>query len=271
MDFKSYLGTYFIYAKNDIKSQLNYPLDFFIQFIIWTIYTIIPFMGLWIIFSKFGNIGEWSLYHVALMYSIIGFSYDLSRMIGRGFDDFHKLLIRGELDIFLIRPSSLFIQILGSKLFLRRLSGIVNYGVIMLISTNIIFDGSNLSWIYITLMIFIVCLSTTAIFLGLLMIYATLCIFTIKKNYFSDLFVDMVSKVSYFPIDYLDGSLKYILIYIVPIYFSTYVPIKNLIFKDNYKEAIISVFLSLIIGCSFLILTKLLFNTSLKYYRSCNN
>lgn len=266
MDFR----IYFLYIKNDIKSQLKYPLDFCIQMIVWMVYTMIPFAGLSILFSRFGAIGKWNLYKVALMYAIVGISYDLSRMIGRGFDDFHKLLIKGELDDFLIRPFGLFFQILGSKLFLRRLSGIITYGIILVSSLNIVFSKDQRSVFFAIPIILLTMIGTTAVFMGLLTFYATSCIFTFKKNFFSDIFIDSVSKVGYLPLDYMSG-IKYLFIFMIPLYFTMYKPIKSLCFTQNYQRAFSEALIGILLGCGFLWIAKEIFYKSMRFYRSCNN
>lgn len=265
------ISTYWLYVKQDIKSQLKYPLDFSIQLIIWTIYTIIPYLGLNILFYRFGQIGEWSLYHVGILYSIIGLSYDFSRMIGRAYDDFHKLMRRGDLDIFLSRPQSLTIQIMGSQFFLRRLAGIINYIVIFYISLRRI-DFINIQNPMILICCYIVIiLATIFIFLGLLIIYAATCIFTIKKNSFSDIFIDTIAQISYLPNEYMNSVMKYLLLSIVPLSITTYYPVKSLFFGTNISQVYLQVFFALIVGIIFFLLSQIIFRFALRYYKSCGN
>lgn len=111
------MGIYKEYIKNDIRSQLNYPVDFLIQLVIWSICSFLPFIALYALFTKFKNIGNWKIYECAMLYSVIVLSYDFARMIGRGFDDFHTLVQNGDIEIFLIRPHPLVLQVFASKFF----------------------------------------------------------------------------------------------------------------------------------------------------------
>lgn len=117
-------------------SQLKYPLDFFVQLLIWIIYTFIPIIGTYFMLDYFGEVGNFRKEHIFFLMGIVGISYDISRMIGRGFDNFHNFILQGDLDILLVRSVNLKLQIMESSIFLRRLSGIVNYIIIIVISLN---------------------------------------------------------------------------------------------------------------------------------------
>ena len=43
------LKLYLLFIRYDIKSQIRYPLDFIIQIIVWLIYGLMPFIGIYII------------------------------------------------------------------------------------------------------------------------------------------------------------------------------------------------------------------------------
>lgn len=259
---------YLLFIKYDIKSQIRYPLDFIIQLLIWLIYAFIPLIGIYILFERFGNIGSWGMYHIGYSYGIIGFGYDLARMIGRGFDNFHKYTINGSLDALFIRPISLKLQILGNNFFLRRISGLINYTVVLAISISKLKDSFflNINMVIITTIIIIIAIFI--LFLSLLLIYASVCIFTIQRNIISDLLIDNVAKISYLPLDYINNVLRTFLTYIVPIGIIAYNPLKNILFGDNLMSLMFSIFLSLLTSNIFLLLGNKFFNFSLAFYKS---
>ncbi|WP_408631038.1 ABC-2 family transporter protein [Lutispora thermophila] len=82
------------------------------------VYTLIPFVGISVLFKRFNSIDNWNIYHLGVLYGIVGLAYNSSRMIGRAFDNFQKLILTGDLDVFYIRPHSIILQIFGSQFYL---------------------------------------------------------------------------------------------------------------------------------------------------------
>lgn len=258
---------YILLIKNDIKSQLRYPLDFTMQIFIWLIYSFIPIIGLYILFERFGSIGEWGMYHIGYSYGIINFGYDLARMLGRGFDNFHKYTVDGSLDTLLIRPVSLKLQIMGNNFFLRRISGLINYTLILMISILKLESSIHFNLHTILLITIVLIVSISMFFIGLLLVYASSCIFTVHRNIISDLLVDNLAKIAYLPLDYINKILRFLL-YIIPIGVITYYPIKTILFGNNYSKLALSIFLSLFISSICLFITSRIFDFSLGSYKS---
>ncbi len=262
---------YFILIKYQLKAQLQYPLDFLIQMIIWGIYTFIPFIALNILMAQFDAIGEWNSYQIALLYGIVGLGYDISRFVGRGFDNFHQYTLSGNLDVLFIRPVGIITQIMGNNLFLRRIAGILNYLIIVIVSSAIIFKQQDYPLFIFIGTIAISTISATLIFLGLLILYASTCIFTINKNIVSDIIIDNVSTIGYIPTNQLHIMMQKLLLYIIPIGTVVYIPIQGLLFNQNvtgYGLMMTQNLVSIVISSVFICIAKKVFLYSLKYYSS---
>lgn len=175
------MGIYKEYIKNDIRSQLNYPVDFLIQLVIWSICSFLPFIALYALFIKFKNIGNWKIYEYAMLYSVIVLSYDFARMIGRGFDDFHTLVQNGDIEIFLIRPHPLVLQVFASKFFFKKAcrnnTRYFSFNICMCSFKKILFSFTGISALLFTI------INTTLIFLSLFILYAGFCFFYNKEKF----------------------------------------------------------------------------------------
>lgn len=265
----SSLYIYLLYIKNDIKSQLAYKLDFWTQQIIWLFYTFLPFIGIIILFQRFQLVDSWSVYHIGVLYGIVGLAYDFSRMIGRAFDDFHNLLLSGELDILLLRPHSLVLQLFGYKFFLRRIAGIAQYILVLVISII------TIKPLFITLFLLFVLASfvgTLFLFLGLLLIYASTCFLTIRKNVFSDVFIDSTAKVGFYPTEYLTTIMKVLFFYFIPIGLTAFIPMKHILFLSKDSEpCYFLLLLPIFIGVLFFYAAKKIFSSQLGSYSSVNS
>ncbi len=111
------LSVYYRLVKNDFLSQKNDIQAFRVNIVIWFIYSCIPLFTITILLEKFKNLGGYSVFEIALFYSVLGFSYDFARMIGRGFDNFQKLIINRDIEIYLTRPYSVLFQVIANNFF----------------------------------------------------------------------------------------------------------------------------------------------------------
>src|SRR3569832_2818688 len=93
------------YTAASIRAQLQYPgsmaLMSFGQFLA----TIVDFLGLAALFTRFGHIGGWSLGQVCVFYATISFAFAVADTITRGFDVFGTEFVKtGAFDRLLLRP-----------------------------------------------------------------------------------------------------------------------------------------------------------------------
>ena len=69
-------------------------------------------IGIWALFDRFGNLGVWTVAHVAFLYGTINIVFASVDITARGFDTFGSSLIRmGQFDRFLLRPASIVILV----------------------------------------------------------------------------------------------------------------------------------------------------------------
>lgn len=77
--------------------------------------------GVWALFTRFGQLEDWSLAHVCVFYGLVHIAFSIADAISTGFDQFGPLYIRtGHFDRVLLRPRSVFLQIFGHEIALRR-------------------------------------------------------------------------------------------------------------------------------------------------------
>lgn len=265
-----YFKIYILLISISIKSQLKYKLDFIIQLIVWMIYSFIPIISIDILIMKFGNLGNWDSSLLFISYSIIMFSYDFSRMVGRGFDNFHNYVENGKLDIILVRPWGISLQILGNDFFLRRLSGILTYLILLIISISKLNIEFNKFYIFVCIMF--LSLSTIFIFFSLLYISSIFTIIFRKRNFISSIIFDKAAFVTYLPLNLLNKVLKYFFTFIVPMYYCYFVPLDNIFNYNNSQIIFFSIFKSLIFSTNYLFISKIMFIKILrKFYTSKGN
>src|SRR5205807_621304 len=103
-----------------LRSQMEYRLSFLLQTLAAFVITATEFVGVTILFQRFGRIAGWSLPEMAVLYGMVHISFALADGVSGGFDNFGHLLKSGDFDRLLLRPRSVALQVAGLELQLRR-------------------------------------------------------------------------------------------------------------------------------------------------------
>jgi ABC-2 type transport system permease protein len=130
------LRLYFRYLGVSIRSQLQYRVSFIMMTIGHFLTTGIEFVGILVLFSRFGNIRGWSLAEVALCYGIVNIAFAISDATTRGFDIFGLMVKSGDFDRLLLRPRSTALQVAGQELTMRRIGRLAQGLLVLLWSAH---------------------------------------------------------------------------------------------------------------------------------------
>ncbi len=260
------LKLYFKLARASIKGQLSYKKDFYIQMVVWSIYTIVPFFAINLIFVRFGLYSDNMRNQLILMYGVFLVGYDSARMLARGFDSFQKLVFRGDLDIYYIRPLPIIYQIIANDVFIRRLAGIIQ-GIFLIIIAIFLISSARFISIILFVIVIIICLFI--MYVGFMIMSSSVFFISIAPSNALSFFVESSKEFGYLPFELLRKPVKLIFLYIIPIYYIVYEPITSFILeRGNFLyKLIVPVLLSLAI----LLLSVLLFRLLSKRYISTNN
>lgn len=243
-----------------LLSQLSYKTNFILEMSVWLIYSILPLLAVNLFLGELRTNNDSLLNVTNLMYGCIFISYNLARMFGRGFDNYQQLLFSGELDVYFSRPLPIISQILGSSLFIRRLSGILA-GLAALIRSFVSFGGISI------LVTISVITSLFIMYLGLLLISASFLALTTKGNMATNFLVDSSSNFGFYPTEMLAKPAKEIFTFIIPIYFCAFAPIKKAISREY---SVLEIFSSITAAIAVLCIGIFVFNYSLSKYKSAN-
>lgn len=88
------LRLYLKYAKMNFKSIMQYKLWKILMLSV-AVNTIVDFLAVVILFSRFGSLDGWSLDHILLIFGIATTSFGLAEWFSRGYDVFPYLVNSG--------------------------------------------------------------------------------------------------------------------------------------------------------------------------------
>lgn len=175
--FKSGFCLYLRYVGVSFRAQLQYPGSFWMLTAGHFVATGAEFLGVWVLFQRFGQVRGWRLPEVALFYGIANVAFALAEAGARGFDTFPELVKSGDFDRILLRPRGTVLQILGRELQLMRV-GRLGQGLVALFWSAAVL-GVACTPAKVLLLLGGV-LAGACIFSGLFILQATLAFWTVE-------------------------------------------------------------------------------------------
>ncbi|MBI3038435.1 ABC-2 family transporter protein [bacterium] len=224
------LRLYFRLVSVSIKSQMEYRASFLMTSFGNFLLTGIDFVGVWVLFSRFGKLKDWSLPEAAILYGIINMGFALSEAVFRGFDTFDRMVKSGDFDRVLLRPRNTVIQILGQELQMMRI-GRFSQGLAV-----ILWGGLKLKIFFsipcLALLLFAI-LGSAALFSGLFVLQATLSFWTIDS-------LEIVNTVTYggvetaqFPLSIYNRWFRGFFTFVIPLACINYFPAHAILGKKD--------------------------------------
>ncbi|PLS01373.1 ABC transporter permease [Neobacillus cucumis] len=254
---------YFKYLLIHFKSQLQYRTSFWLLSVGQFFIPFVVFLGVYFLFEQFGEIKGWGFFEVALCFAVIHLAFSLSECFARGFDVFSNLIVNGDFDRLLVRPRSTFLQVLGSKFEFTRVGRLLQSGFVL------IWALSNLSIEWDVMKVFtllFMVVSGIFIFLGIYMLAAAMCFWTVQGLELANIFTDGGREVAQYPLTIYQKWVTRFFTYVVPFGTVNYLPLMFILGK-NEGNAITNMLIP-IAGSLFIVPCFLIWQIGVRHYRS---
>jgi len=251
-----------------INSQLQYPVSFALEVLSSTLIMGFFFVAFALTFKRFDQIGGWTLGEVAFIWGITEFSFGVMDMIFSGFDpdSFGPMVRRGQFDQLLLRPVNITLQVLGSRLVLRRVGKIAEGLIIFLFGLSMI----NINWtIWKVIYIPVLSLCQVMFFGSLFIIGATTTFWTMERLEILNIFTYGGSEIMSYPMHIFPRAIRMIFTIIVPAIFMSYYPAIYLLDKaDPLNAPVVFHFFAPLVACVLLWLALRFWRFGVKNYQS---
>jgi ABC-2 type transport system permease protein len=213
---------YIKYIKTLLKAQMQHRISFWLlsfgQFFI----PFSVFAAMYFLFERFGSIKGWTLYEVALCYSVIHIAFSISECCARGFDVFSGLVVRGEFDRILLRPRGTVLQVLGSRFEFTRVGRLMQGAAVFILAVSNLSIQWNITKVA-TLILMVV--SGVFVFTGIFILAATLCFWTIQGIEVANIFTDGGREMSQYPLSIYKKWVTRFFTFIIPFGCVSYLPL----------------------------------------------
>jgi ABC-2 type transport system permease protein len=254
---------YLRYVSILLKSQMEYKTSFLLLSIGQFFVPFFVFISIFLLFQRFPNIAGWSLYEVALCYGVIHTGFSISECFARGFDSFSTLVSSGDFDRILVRPRTTALQVIGSRFEFSRIGRLTQSLIVLIFAlTHLTIQWTIVKIITLFLMIF----SSIFIFLGIFMIGATLCFWTIEGIEAINILTDGGREISQYPLSIYKDWVRKFFTFVIPFGTVNYLPLMFILDKVDGNS--LPYMLTPLCGLLFVIPCMLLWNFGVRHYKS---
>ena len=206
-----------------IRSQMMYRVSFLTEVLGVALMTSLEYASLALVFTRFDNLGGWSLGQVAFLYGLAELSFGIMDLIFSGFDPDHfgVAIRRGTFDQLLLRPLNITLQVIGSEFVLRRFGKII-VGFLIFLSalqlTPVIWTPPKV------ILTLLVIFSQVCFFGGLFVVGATITFWTVESIEVINIFTYGGSYMISHPMHVFPDALRRFFTFVIPAAFLNYYP-----------------------------------------------
>ncbi len=218
------------YLAMHLKVSLEYKSSFILSCISQAVYMLVELFTIYALFIKFKLLDTFDINEMLLGFSTIWLGYSIAELFGRGFDTFHKLIVRGDFDLLLIRPRSVFIQIFGSDICYEKIGRSLCALIFYIYSASQVITHITLLKILLLILMIVGCFILT---MSLFIIGASFCFVTVQGIEAINIITNGTKQVSEYPISIYKKPIKIFFTYIIPVVLINYYPIQYLTDKTS--------------------------------------
>lgn len=262
----SAIRLYFKYIGINIRGQLQYRASL----VMWTLghllITIIEFIGIWALFSRFGTLKGWSLWEIGVFYGMISLSFAVAEAFGRGFDMFALQVINGEFDRMLLRPRTTVLQVLAHDFQLLR-AGRLTQGLVILIWASL---HLSIQWTFFKIVLLLMSITGgVMLFTGLMVVQATMCFWSTQSLEVINSFTYGGVETAQWPLSIYNRWFVKIFIFIIPLACVNYFPVVAILGKnDVLGSPVWFQWTSPFMGLLFLLVSVRIWEFGVRHYHS---
>ncbi len=218
------------YLSLHLKISLEYKSSFILTIISQVLAMIVELFTVMTLFYKFKLLDVYNTYELLLGFSTLWLGYSLVEMFGRGFDHFSKIIINGNFDILLIRPRSIFIQVIGTEISYEKIGRVLlSLSIFIFSAIKVIKTITILKIILLVLMIF----GTMLIVLSVMLIGASFCFVTIQGLEVINIITNGTRQVGQYPMGIYKKGVRIFFSTVIPIALVNYYPLNYLAGRSN--------------------------------------
>ena len=255
------------YVGASLRSQMQYPGAFVLTSVGAFAATVVDFVAVWALFTRFRQIEGWQFGEIALFYGVISVSFAVADWLTRGFDVFGEQFVKtGDFDRVLVRPRSTVLQLLGYEFRATRIGRLAQAALVWGIGVHL----TNIVWTWqawATLLFAVA--GGTALFCGILVLQATLAFWTVESLEIANTLTYGGVEAAQYPLDIYARWFRNFLTFVVPLGCVSFFPVAAVLGRaDRTGVAPVIAALAPALGFVFLGVALWVWERGVRHYTS---
>ncbi len=231
MKLKENVVLYLRYAAVCTQGIMQYKLSFVLMVFARFMISFCELIAIKFLFSGLTQIRGYTYGEVMLCFSIVQMSFTFAELFGNGFKVFSGMVRRGAFDQMLLRPRSLILQVIGSRFEVGRTGPLLTALVTLVLGIR----HSQMKWNLLAVWTIIAMITGgTLLFIGLFMLEASLCFFTIEDTSIMNALTYGAKEHGKYPMDVYGKGVVRFGTYVIPYTLVQYYPLQVLLGKSQH-------------------------------------
>lgn len=218
---RGHLHLYVRLVRQSFLAQLEYRTDSVLLGLSYLALTASEFFAIWALFTRFGSLDGWTLAEISIFYGIVEAGIALADAVSRGLDRFSEHLKSGSFDRLLLRPRDPLFLLLAEEVTVRRSARLAQALAVLVYGCSAL--DHSVGFADVALLVAAI-LSAATIFVGLWILQAALCFFTIESLEVMNILTYGGAQLGQYPLTIFPASLRRFFVGLVPIGLVVYYP-----------------------------------------------
>jgi len=225
------LRMYGRYLAISMRGQMQYRAALLLSAFGQLTIILMEFVGVWALFSRFGQLPGWSFAQVAFFYGFANGAFAIADALTTGFDRFGATHVKtGDFDRLLLRPRSTVLQLAGQDFALKRIGRLLTGLLVLLWATSVLalpWDAARLAVLGFAL------LGAVAFFSAIVVLQATLAFWTVDSLEIVNVLTYGGVETAQYPMDLYPSWFRRFFLWVVPLGCVIYLPLVRVLGVDD--------------------------------------
>ena len=263
-----YCSVALTFIRLSAQSALEYPINLIGWILVNPIQFIVGFATIKFVIEQFGSLGGWGYESLAFLYGLAVLSHGLAVILFIQTWYMGKLIIRGEMDRFILRPMSVLFQFLFMDFNLVGVSDLIPGLIIFIygcVKVEFTCNITNVLLVLVTIIGGVLIRGSVWLFCG------SLSFFTKSTTNFISFTLELFDRVTMYPLSIYPKAIQWFFTFILPLGWITFYPTTDIL---DLKPGVIPVnmaFVTLAVGVLMFTLSCIFFRIGMKKYESAGS
>ena len=232
MSLRKSISLYIRYAAICVRSIMEYKFSFALMIFGRCMIAFTEFLAIRFLFDGLTEIKGYTYGDVLLCFSVMHMAFTLAELFGNGFKVFSGIVKSGEFDRMLLRPCSPILQIMGTRFEIGRTGPLITSTITLCIGIA----ESEVSWNLLTVLTLVLMIvGVTFLFIGLYMLGASFCFFTIEDTSILNALTYGAKEHGKYPIDVYGRGVLRFCTFVIPYTLVQYYPLQFLLGRSTNR------------------------------------